>query len=383
MTTQLTVVERAHVALGSGALEIHLQDLAAKHRDITAIANKAGRDQVHSAAMAIRTQRTDIRKVGKAAREDANAFANAVIEEENRLVGIIEPEEKRLISLRDAWDEARAAEKRAEEEKEHQRREHIQEMLDQIRNTALLTPGDSSDSVRQTIAAVESLAITEEAYQEFLPAAVRAKQEALSALETALANTIRHEEEQARIKAEQEAQAARLAEERAELERLRAEAEMLLRAQEECAAKARAEEEARMAAERAEIARQREEQEAKAKTERAELERQAAELRAQQEVIRKQQEAAEAEAKRQEDERLTAEFWAAAERERAEREEAERAEAKHQADEAERQRIARENSPPSATDVIALVASTYGVSQSAALGWLNGMFGNKPRPNGD
>lgn len=45
MTTQLTVVERASVALGSSALEIHLTDLAKKHADITAIANKDGREQ--------------------------------------------------------------------------------------------------------------------------------------------------------------------------------------------------------------------------------------------------------------------------------------------------------------------------------------------------
>lgn len=77
MTTQLTVVERASVALGSSALEIHLNDLVKKHADITAIANKDGREQVHAAAMALRKQRTTIAAAGKGARDDATKFCKA------------------------------------------------------------------------------------------------------------------------------------------------------------------------------------------------------------------------------------------------------------------------------------------------------------------
>ena len=61
----------------------------------------------------------------------------------------------------------------------------------------------------------------------------------------------------------------------------------------------------------------------------------------------------------------------------ADREEAARVEAERQAKEREAQRIARDNSPPSAEDVVYLVASTYGVSEQAALRWLSGMFGLK------
>ena len=80
--TALTVVERASVALGSSALEIHLTDLVKKHADITAIANKDGREQVHAAAMVLRKQRTTIAAAGKGARDDAAKFCKAVIDEE-------------------------------------------------------------------------------------------------------------------------------------------------------------------------------------------------------------------------------------------------------------------------------------------------------------
>ncbi len=70
----LRSVERASVALGSSALEIHLNDLVKKHADITAIANKDGREQVHAAAMVLRKQRTTIAAAGKGARDDAAAM---------------------------------------------------------------------------------------------------------------------------------------------------------------------------------------------------------------------------------------------------------------------------------------------------------------------
>lgn len=385
MTTQLTVVERAAVAIGASALEVHLKDLAAKHTDIVAISNKDGREQVHAAAMALRTQRTSIEKLGKAARDDANAFSAAVIAEENRLIGIIQPEEKRLLTLRDEWDEARAKEKREAEERETNRKAHIQAMLDEIRKAGTLTPGDSSASIKADIAAVEALPIGEDDYQEFLPAAERTKTEVLATLNNALAATIRHEEEQARIKAEQEAEAARLAAEREELARLRAEADERQRIADEQAAEARRVEEAKLAEERAAIARQREQQEAENLARQMELDRQAAEIRAQQESARKAQEAAaeaerariaaaEAEAARQ------AEAKARAEREEAERiAEAKRAEAASELDrqmkeQAEAARLAREGQIPLRSEVIDVIAGRYNVSADAAERWLVELF---------
>ena len=78
--TALSVIERASVALGSSALEIHLTDLVKKYADIVTIANKDGREQVHAAAMVLRKQRTAIAAAGKGARDDAAKQAEELAE---------------------------------------------------------------------------------------------------------------------------------------------------------------------------------------------------------------------------------------------------------------------------------------------------------------
>lgn len=383
--TALTVVERASVALGSSALEIHLTDLVKKHADIVTIANKDGREQVHAAAMVLRKQRTTIAAAGKGARDDAAKFCKAVIDEEKRLIGLIEPEEDRLIKLRDDWDAEREAEKQAAIAKEAMRRKHIEEMIDAIRNTVFVSPRESSASIEAIIAATESLDVSEAIYEEFAPAAARAKAEALESLRETLDLAKFNEADQARIKAEQEAEAARLAAGREELARLRAEADERQRIADEQAAEAHRIEEAKLAEERAAIARQREQQEAENLARQMELDRQAAEIRAQQEAARKAQEAAaeaerariaaaEAEAARQ------AEAKARAEREEAERiAEAKRAEAaaeleRQMKEQAEAARLAREGQIPLRREIIDVIAGRYDVSPDAAERWLVEMF---------
>jgi hypothetical protein len=224
MTTEtaLTVIERASVALGSSALEIHLNDLVKKNADIVAIANKDGREQVHIAAMVLRKQRTTIAAAGKGARDDAAKFCKAVIDEEKRLIGLIEPEEDRLIKLRDDWDAEREAEKQAAIAKEAMRRKHIEEMIDAIRNTVFVSPREASASIEAIIAATEALDVSEAIYEEFAPAAARAKAEALESLRETLDLAKFNEADQARIAAA-EAEAARQAEAKARAEREEAE----------------------------------------------------------------------------------------------------------------------------------------------------------------
>lgn len=369
--------ERAVAALGFDTVKAEVEKLATQYADITAISNKAGRDQAHSAAMALKSKRVEIQKRAKEVREDAVAFQKAVIAKGDELAAIIEPEEQRLISLRDAWDEEQARIKREAAEAEQRRKAWHESQVASIRGVVLNAAGAAPEKLRGLIAELELIEPSADLHAEYAPVVARAKAETLSKLLEMLAEAEDREAEQARIKAAQEAEAARIAAEREELARLRAEAEARRKEDERKAAEARAEEEARMAAERAELDLQREAQEAKARAERAELERQAAELRAQQEAIRKQQEANEAEARRIEQERAEAERKALEEKARADREEAARVEAECQAKEREARRIARENSPPSAEDVVSLVASTYGVSEQAALRWLSGMFGLK------
>ena len=373
----LPPADRAVAALNFDAVKAEVEKLAAQYLDITAISNKAGRDQAHGAAMTLKGKRVEIQKRAKEVREDAVAFQKAVIAKGEELAAIIEPEEKRLISLRDAWDEEQARIKREAAEAEQRRKAWHESQVASIRGVVLNAAGAAPEKLRGLIAELELIEPSADLHAEYAPVVARAKAETLSKLLEMLAEAEDREAEQARIKAAQEAEAARIAAEREELARLRAEAEARRKEDERKSAEARAAEEARMAAERAELNRQREAQQEKARAERAELERQAAELRAQQEAIRKQQEANEAEARRIEQERAEAERKAVEEKARADREEAARVEAERQAKEREAQRIARENSPPSAEDVVSLVASTYGVSEQAALRWLSGMFGLK------
>ena len=370
-TTQLATlppVERAIAALSFETVKAEVSKLATQYADITAISNKAGRDQAHAAAMTLKNRRVEIQRRAKEVREDAVAFQKAVIAKGDELAALIEPEEQRLLKLRDAWDAEQERIKREAAEAEQRRKQGHEAKIADIRSVVVDSSGKSALCLQHIISGLEMEDVSEASFEEYAPVASRAKAETLDKLRAMKAEAEAREAEQARIKAEQEAEAKRLAAEREELARLRAEAEARRKEEEAKAAEARAAEAARLAAERAEIAKQREEQEAKARAERAELERQAAELRA-------QQEAAAAEAKRLEGERIAAERRAAEEKERAAREEAARVEAKRQAKEREAQRISRENSPPSTDDVVALVAKHYDVSESAARHWLAEMFG--------
>lgn len=115
---QLTVVERAAIALGTPEHEKKLRELVSQSASIVEIKNADARTQCHAAYMVLKNARVEIEKAGKTAREDATAFSKAVIEEQKRLVEITAAEEARLQGLRDVWDEAREVEKREKAEEE-------------------------------------------------------------------------------------------------------------------------------------------------------------------------------------------------------------------------------------------------------------------------
>ncbi|MFM0263289.1 hypothetical protein [Paraburkholderia sediminicola] len=209
-TTELTVIKRAAVALGTSEREAQLALLVAESSTIVAIKNTAGRDQCHSAAMKLRTTRVEIEKAGKAAREDATAFSKAVIAEEKRLVAITGPEEERLLGLRDVWDEAREAERREKVEAEARRVAGIRAKIDGIRAYAAIVVGQPSSVIEDTIKILVALPIDVDHFAELTGDAEFARGETLDKLRNL------HE---AAIK--QEAEAKRLAEERAELDRQR------------------------------------------------------------------------------------------------------------------------------------------------------------------
>lgn len=368
-TTALTVVERAAVALGSEKLHGDLVALAKKSADITEIKNAAGRDQCHAAMMALANTRTSITKTGKAARDDANAFSKAVIAEEKRLIDLIEPEEVRLRTLRDGWDEAREAEKRAKAEAEAQRIKDHQYNIARIREWVAVASGRKSEEVAEIIQDVTGTP-ADASFEEFQGQAQLAKDETLNKLREMHAAAVAREEEAARLKAEQEAEAARLSAEREELARLRAEAAK----REEEAAAARAVEEKRLADERAaqeaDLRAQREAQERELDAER---ERQAAEAariaEERAELERQQREREEAEERAA---KAAADAKAAAERAEIERQQVE---LREQQEALERERADVNHAEflragPGVDAIVSAVAEHFDVMEADALRWL-------------
>ena len=181
MSTQLTVQERAAVALRSSKAEAELRSLVDSSKGIAAPTNKAGRDECHGAAMTARNARTAIAKTSKSARDDAVQFSKAVIAEEARLVAIIKPEEDRLIVLRDEFDDEQARIKAKKADEERARVGIILSRIDKIRQLAISAAHFSASAER----AAELLAVARETevdatFAEFYGEAVEAKAAAIA-----------------------------------------------------------------------------------------------------------------------------------------------------------------------------------------------------------
>ena len=275
MSNELTLVERASTALTSATHEQAIKDLVLKSAGISEVKNADGREQCHSAMMALKTARTTIEKAGKAAREDATAFSKAIIAEEKRLIELAEPEERRLAALRDAWDEKIKAEKEAKAAAARARIASLQSAIELIRGAAISMTGKSSEEVEAKIDATKAIEIGDR-FEEFTDEAKAAKAYAMSSLCDLLIRTLAQESEAARIKAERE-ELARLKAEAAERERI---AEEKAESERKAAAAARAAEDARIARERAAAQREIDEANRKAAAERAEADRLAAAARA-------------------------------------------------------------------------------------------------------
>ncbi|MCU1282317.1 MAG: putative phage coiled coil domain protein [bacterium] len=288
--TALTVAQRASVALGAAEHERKLIELAKQSTEIVAITNPASLQQCHGARMALKTERINIEKLGKAAREDATAFSKAVIAEEKRLIAIIEPEETRL-ELIQRTHEAEVQRKKDEAaQAERERVERIQASIREIRGSLIDVAGRPATVIEAKIAEIVAHEITRETVQEFVDEAEAVRSQTLVKLRELHAAAV-----------EQEAEAARLKAEREELEQLRAQ-----QAQREREAKERAfAEEQRLEAQRREAqarieAQEREARErldAEERRQQAERDRLAAAARALEERQREEREAAEAKAR--------------------------------------------------------------------------------------
>jgi len=318
--TELTVAQRASVALGASEHEKKLRELAKQSTEIVAITNAAGYQQLHAARMVLKTERIALEKLGKGARDDATKFSKAVIEEEKRLIGIIAPEEQRLQAIQDEHDQRVEREKQVKIEAERVRVLNIRSRIDaDLRMPATaLTILSGSVVLATTLEDVKAIAI-DESFAEFAQEAEQVKVQTVVALNKLHAEALAYEAEQRQLRADRE-EAARLraAEEKRTREAAEKEAaEARRRADEQAAAQARieqAERESRLkieAQERAARERLAEEERVAKIAREAEERRQADERRAieeQQRKLREEQEAAErAERQRQEEIRLKAE----------------------------------------------------------------------------
>lgn len=313
----LTVQERAVISLGGVERENELKALAQKYTDITEVKNKAGRQQVHAAAMELSKAITQTEKTGEAAREDAVAFQKAVIAEVKSYVAIVKPPRDRLIALRDAWDEAEASEKAAKLAAEQARITAIRSRIDVFRNAPAEMVGKSAQQIGACADHLSETVIALEEFEGSTGEAIMARNAAVARLREMQAAQTAHEAEQVRLAAE-----------RAQLERDRAEAAERERVA--AAARAAAEKQAREAREREE-ARQRAEREAHEAELRRQREAEEARLRVQREADEQRLATVRAELARQQ----AAIDAAKAEQERREREAREAAEAKAAADKLE------------------------------------------------
>lgn len=271
MSKELTLPERAENAIGFADRKAELAKLAAESVRITAITNKDGRDECHTALMKLRSTRVAIQKAGKGAREDAVAFGKAIIEKEKELIGIIDHEETRLAGLRDAWDEAREQARQLAAEAEARRVAFHRGRIAAITGVVVTYAHADADALAGAIGEEQAIPV-DEGFEEFEDEAKQAKANTLARLNEMLAAATYREAEEARKREDLAEQERKLAAEREEL------------------AKARAEHDARVAAENAAAQAQRDAEDAERRQRQAD-EDAARELQRQQEDADRQAQA--------------------------------------------------------------------------------------------
>lgn len=206
--------ERAMVVLQSRKATAELTALANEATSIVAVIDPAGREQAHRLGMRLKKARTAIEKIGKEAREDAQAFSKAVIAEEKRLKAIIEPEETRVLGLRDGYDEKVRLEEQAKAAAEAKRVADIREKIDAIRSLPMTLTGAPSADLAAEVEALSGFQPNPDVFAEFTAECVDVVREAHASLKELLARVKRQEETAALLAAERE----RLAEERRQVE---------------------------------------------------------------------------------------------------------------------------------------------------------------------
>lgn len=201
---ELTVIDRAQLALKSTQTRTDLAAIVAKSANIKEIKNADGRAECHAAAMVLVKARTTIKAAGKAAREDATKFSNAIIAEENSLVAITAAEEKRLMDLRDAWDQKIATEKALLEKLAQEQADRLQARIDNLAFCSLLI-GSPSAVIQADIDDISAIEVSLESFGSRAGEAQQLKQETLAKMAALYQSTVATEQAHAELERQQEA----------------------------------------------------------------------------------------------------------------------------------------------------------------------------------
>lgn len=295
-----------------------------------------GLETAREARRALREPRYEVERIRKDAKKPLLELGKQIDGEAKRITDAILAIEDPIDAQIRGEEQRREAERQAKVEAERKRVEAIRRRIDAIRGIPPALALSSSNQIALRMKEIAELLI-DDSFAEFVEEATRVRHEAYTTMQRM------HEAAQ-----QQEAEAARIAAERAELERLRAEqAERDRVEHERREAEAKAERE-RLAAERAELDRQRAEQEARLRAEREAFEAERAAAKAAAEAELAEARAAEEAARQPEPPTPAAPAMPVPER-------------------------------PEANVVVALVATTYGVTNDVAEAWLRELFGTKAR----
>lgn len=203
MTTEITIQQRAEIAIGGSQYESDLRALAAASSDITAITNKAGLAQCHVSRMNLKRERLEIGKKSAAATEDAKLFVAAVSARAKSLVALLTTEESRLGELQDCYTAEQDRIKREAAQREQERVEAIQKSIQYIRDYPISASVATIDECKHMQQALLDTVI-DESFAEFQGRAAVALADAKAGVAAILAAKVAAAEEAARIKAEQE-----------------------------------------------------------------------------------------------------------------------------------------------------------------------------------
>lgn len=219
-SAELTLPQRAAVALDTSAHEKALRALVETSASIKEVKNKDGREECHAAYMLLKNTRVAIGHKATAATEDAKAFTKAVNEEKDRLIGIASKEETRLQTLRDTWDAAIEAEKAAKIAAERNRIAGIQADIQGIRDVIIGVVGKDSAQIQVARMAVDSINGADESrFDEFTAEASKVIAETSAKLAAMFDAAVEAEEKAIKDAADRDAEAKHIADERAELDR--------------------------------------------------------------------------------------------------------------------------------------------------------------------